>query len=50
MSFILNDAIYSGNNEAVPLGQREVFSIKIYRAYKDDQSLVLLRIGLELKP
>lgn len=47
MSFILNDAIYSGNNEEVPLGQREVFSIKIHR---DDQSFVLLRTDLELKP
>lgn len=46
---IVNDAIYNGNNEAVPLGQREEFSVKIYRAYKDDQSGSPLRADSVLK-
>lgn len=45
----MNDAIYSGNNEVVPLGQHEEFSVKIHTAYKDDQSGALLRNDLVLK-
>lgn len=39
-----------GNNEGVPLGQREEFSIKIHRVCKDDQSGAQLRTDLVLKP